>query len=73
MKPLLHSSLRVLATSMVLCMACSAFAKDMKHTYTFTITRTLNQADETVCNARLNVLKQGLSLSSLNVGTNPKF
>ena len=58
---------------MVFCMACSAFAKDMKHTYTFTITRTLNQTDETVCNARLNVLKQGLSLSSLNVGTNPKF
>lgn len=73
MKPFLLFSMRLFATAMVLCMACSTFAKDMKHTYTFTISRTLNQMDETVCNARLNVLKQGLSLSSLSVGTNPKF
>ena len=65
--------LRLLAGALVFSAALSALAKDSKHTYTFTITRTLNQTDETVCQARLNVLKQGLGLSALNVGTNPKF
>ena len=68
-----HLSLRLLAGALAFCATVGTMAKGLKHTYTFTITRTVNQTDETVCQARLNVLKQGLSLSVLNVGTNPKF